>query len=78
MEIESDDMELSEPIVVQSSISNIKYMEDPIEHEPMYHMGTYSSSGIKRKGDHNLEDETLSKKQCEFKYIRYTKFVKII
>ena len=78
MEIESDDMELSEPIIVQSPLSNIKYMEDPIEHEPMYHMETYSSSGIKRKGDHNLEDETPSKKQCEFKYIRYTKFVKII
>ena len=71
-------MELSEPIVVQSPISNIKYMEDPIEHEQMYHMETYSSSGIKRKGDHNLEDETPSKKQCEYKYIRYTKFVKII
>ena len=41
-------------------------MEDSIEHEPMYHMETYSSSGIKRKGDHNLEDETPSKKQCEY------------
>ena len=42
MEIESDDMELSEPIIAQSSISNIKYMEDPIEHEPMYIMETFS------------------------------------
>ena len=73
MEIESDDMEFCEPIIFQSSISNIKYMEDPIEHEPMYHMETYgSSSGLKRKGDHNLEDETPSKKQCEYKYISYT------
>ena len=64
-------MELSEPIIVQSPLSN-RYMEDPIEHELMYHMETYSSSGIKRKGDHNLEDETPSKKQCEYKYIRYT------
>ena len=72
MEIESDDMELSEPIVVQSSISNIKYMEDPIEHELMYHMETYASSGVKRKSDHNLDNETPSKKQCEYKYISYT------
>ena len=73
MEIESDDMELCEPIVMQSSLSNIKYMEDLIEHEPVYHMETFytSSSGLKRKGDHNLEDETPSKKQCKYKiYIR--------
>ena len=71
MEIESDDMELCEPIIVQSPLSNIKYMEDPIEHELMYHMETYSNSGIKRKGDHNLEDETPSKKQCEYKCTVY-------
>ena len=71
MEIESDDIELCEPIVMQSSFSNIK---DPIEHEPVYHMETFytSSSGLKRKGDHNLEDEKPSKKQCEYKYIRYS------
>ena len=63
-------MEFCEPIVVQSSLSNIKYMEDPIEHEPMYHMETYASSGVKRKGDHNLEDETPSKKLCEYKLLR--------
>ena len=79
MEIESDDMELCEPIVMQSSLSNIRYMEDPIEHEPMYHMETfYARPGVKRKGDDNLEYETPSKKQCEYKYTRYTKFVKII
>ena len=65
-------MEFCEPIVVQSSLSNIKCMEDPIEHEPMYIMETYASSGVKRKSDHNLEDETPSKKQCEYKYISYT------
>ena len=71
-------MELCEPIGLQSPLSNIRYMEDPIEHELMYHMETYGISGVKRKGDHNLEDETPSKKQCEYKYTRYTKFVKII
>ena len=70
MEIESDDMELCEPIVMQSSLSNIKYMENPIEHEPVYHMETFHarSSGIKRKGDYNLEYETPSKKQREYKH----------
>ena len=69
MEIESDDMELCEPIVMQSPLSNIKYMEDPIEHEPVDHRETfYARSGIKRKGDHNLEFETPSKKQCEYKH----------
>ena len=58
MEIESDDMQC-ESIVMQSPLSNIKYMEDPIEHEPMYHMETIhaSSSGI--KGNQSLTD-TLS------------------
>ena len=55
-------MELCEPIVIQSSLSNIK---DPIEQEPVTF---YASSGMKRKGDHNLEYETPSKKQCEYKH----------
>ena len=68
MEIESFDMESCESIVMQSSSSSIKYMEDPIEHEPVYHMETfYASSGVKRKGDHNLEDETPPKRQREYK-----------
>ena len=68
MEIESDDMELCDPIVVQSSLSNIKYTEDP---KTMYHMETFyaSSSGLKQKGDHNLEYETPSKKQREYKHV---------
>ena len=69
--MECDDMQLHEPIVMQSPLSNIRYMEDPIEHEPMYHMETfYARPSVKRKGDHNLEYETPSKKQCEYKYIR--------
>ena len=45
--IESDDMELCEPIVMQSSLSSMKYMEDLIEHEPVDHMETfYATSGI--------------------------------
>ena len=59
MEIESDDMQC-EPIVTQSSLSNIKYMENPIKHEPVYHMETfYARPGIKRKGHQSLTD-TLS------------------
>ena len=62
-------MELREPIVMQSSLSKIKYMEDPIEHEPVHHMDTfYARCGVKQKGDHYLEEETPSKKQREYKY----------
>ena len=72
MEIESDDMELCEPIVMQSSLSSIKYMEDLIEHEPVDHLETfYASSGIKRKGDHNLESETPSKHR-KYKHRKYS------
>ena len=73
MEIEYDKMQLRDPIVVQSSLSSIVYMEDPIDHEPVYHFETFNAKGgIKRKGDDNLEDETPSKKQCEYKCTKYT------
>ena len=55
MEIESDDMQC-ESIVMQSSLSNIKYMEDPIEHEPMYHMETFHATSSDIKGDQSLTD----------------------
>ena len=51
MEVESDNMHLCEPTVVQSSLSNLKYMVDhPKEHEPVYHVHmetSYASCGIK-------------------------------
>ena len=44
-----------------------KLMEESTQHVPMYHMERFSiSGGIKRKSDYNLEDETPSKKLCQY------------
>lgn len=61
-------MQLCEPNnVVQSSLSK-PYIEDPIDHQPVYHMESFSSSDcIKGKSDYDLEDQSPSKQQCECK-----------
>ena len=46
---------------------HLQLVEEPTQHVPMYDIESFSiSGGIKRKSDYNLEDETPSKKLCEY------------
>ena len=61
-----EDLTLEQVEFMEQSLHH-KLMEEPTQHVPMYHMERFSTSdGIKRKSDYNLEDETPSKKLCEY------------